>query len=75
MMIKYTGDGKYVSLITGEIYRAKKIFDKMGEGYIIFDEGDDWYRYGVQFVEKNFEVVAENEDNAVDVSERLLRFA
>lgn len=55
MMLKYKGDGKYVSFVTDEIYRAEKIFDEMGEGYAIFDEGDDWYRYEVDFVKKNFE--------------------
>lgn len=55
IMLKYKGDGKRVSFITNEIYKAKKIFDKMGEGYAIFDEGDDWYRYSSDFVEKNFE--------------------
>ena len=55
MMLRYNGDGKKVSFITGEIYKAKKISDDIGEGYAIFDEGEDWYRYGVNFVKKNFE--------------------
>ncbi|MBQ7628959.1 MAG: hypothetical protein IJS81_01900 [Selenomonadaceae bacterium] len=73
MMLRYKGDGKFVSFVTNEIYNAKKIVDEMGEGYAIFDEGGDWYRYGVKFVEKNFELIAEN--NTVDFSELNLKFA
>ena len=31
--------------------------------YAIFDEGNDWYVYGVEFVEKNFEIVEEGEND------------
>lgn len=55
LKLKYKGDGKFVSFITGEIYRAEKIFDETGEVYAIFDEGDDWYCYSVNFVKKNFD--------------------
>ena len=55
MMIKYIGE-REVDLIPNKFYRAKKINDDLGEGYAIFDEGEDWYRYGKNFVEKNFEV-------------------
>ena len=75
MLLRYKGDGKFVSLVTGEIYRAKKISDRMGECYAIFDEGEDWYRYGVQFVEKNFELFSTNEDEVIDSSEPVLKFA
>ena len=62
LKIKYSGDGKKVSFIPGHFYEAKKIFDELGEGYAIFDEGEDWYRYGLKFVEENFEnVPSENE--------------
>ena len=54
-MIKYIGE-REVDLIPNKFYRAKKINDDLGEGYAIFDEGEDWYRYGKNFVEKNFEV-------------------
>ena len=56
MMLRYTGDGKRVSFVTNKYYEAKKIHDDLGEGYAIFDEGDDWYRYGVNYVERNFDV-------------------
>ena len=59
MELKYKGDGKFVSFVTGKVYKAKKFSDVFGEGYAIFDEGDDWYRYDVDFVAKNFEEVSE----------------
>ena len=55
MKLRYKGNGKFVSFITNKIYKAKKIFDALGEGYVIFDEGDDWYRYSVDFVENNLD--------------------
>lgn len=58
MLFRYKGDGKKVSFVTGEIYKAMKISDKMGESYAIFDEGEDWYRYSVNFVNKNFDEVS-----------------
>ena len=33
----------------------------MGEAWAIFDEGDDWYVYGVRFVAENFEEVTEDD--------------
>ena len=61
MLLRYIGNGQGVSFITGNCYEARKIYDEMGEGYAIFDEGEDWYGYGVRFVAENFEVVAEDE--------------
>ena len=75
MNLRYIGDEKKVSFIKGKVYSAKKISDKFGECYAIFDEGDDWYRYGVQFVEKNFDVLAETEISGGITSEPALRFA
>ena len=61
MKIRYIGE-RSMDLIPNEVYEAKKIFDELGEGYAIFDEGEDWYRYGLKFVEENFEnVPSENE--------------
>lgn len=57
----YTGNEREVSFIKGSYYEAKKINDEMGEGWAIFDEGDDWYRYGVRFVSENFEEVKEED--------------
>lgn len=75
MILRYKGDGKSVSFIRNNLYSAKKISDKFGECYAIFDEGDDWYRYGVQFVEKNFDVLAETEISGGITSEPALKFA
>ncbi|MBR1647601.1 MAG: hypothetical protein IJ685_12635 [Selenomonadaceae bacterium] len=60
MLIRYKGE-KCFSFIFGKVYEAKRFYDERGYAWAIFDEGDDWYRYGVRFVEKNFEVVAEDE--------------
>ncbi len=75
MNLRYIGDEKKVSFIKDKVYSAKKIRDKFGEGYAIFDEGDDWYRYGIQFVEKNFDVIAETEISGGITSEPALKFA
>ena len=62
MILKFTGDDRQeVSFITGNYYEAKKFRDDRGEAWVIFDEGYDWYRYGVNFVAENFEEVAEDE--------------
>ena len=61
MLLKYKGNGRGVSFVTGNYYEARKFHDKLGDGYAIFDEGDDWYGYDVQFVAENFEVIAEDE--------------
>ena len=61
MILKYKGDGRGVSFITGSYYKAEKFCDDMGEAWAIFDEGDDWYVYGVKFVEENFEEVKEED--------------
>ena len=61
MILKYKGDGRGVSFITGSYYKAEKFCDDMGEAWAIFDEGDDWYVYGVRFVAENFVEVAEDE--------------
>lgn len=60
MLIRYKGE-KCFSFIVGKVYEAKNFYDERGEAWAIFDEGDDWYRYGLRFVEKNFEVVDEDE--------------
>ena len=62
MLLRYKGDGRGESFVTGNYYAAKKIHDEMGDGYAIFDEGEDWYGYDVRFVEENFDAVAEDED-------------
>ncbi len=62
MLLKFTGDDRQeVSLITGNYYKARKFHDEFGEAWAIFDEGDDWYRYGVRFVAENFEEVTEDD--------------
>ncbi|MBQ7454760.1 MAG: hypothetical protein IJS69_06910 [Selenomonadaceae bacterium] len=61
MLLKYKGNGRGVSFVTGNYYEARQIHDEMGDGYAIFDEGEDWYGYGVRFVAENFEIVAEDE--------------
>ena len=63
MLLKYQGDGHRVSFVPNQIYKAEKINDDLGEGYAIFDEGEDWYVYGVNFVKKNFEEVEETPEN------------
>ena len=81
MKLRYKGNGKFVSFITNKIYKAKKIFDALGEGYVIFDEGDDWYRYSVDFVENNFEKLSEVKPfrqadfNSLDSSAPILNLA
>ena len=62
MLLKFTGDDhQEVSFITGNYYKARKFHDEFGEAWAIFDEGYDWYRYGVRFVAENFVEVAEDE--------------
>ncbi len=61
LKIRYIGK-RIMDLIPNKIYDAEKVHDKLGEGYAIFDEGEDWYRYGLNFVKENFEAVtSENE--------------
>ena len=60
MLLRFKGDDRAeVSFITGKTYKAEKFRDDMGEAWAIFDEGDDWYVYGLRFVAENFEEVAE----------------
>ena len=61
MLLRYTGNEREVSFIKGSYYEAEKFRDDRGEAWAIFDEGDDWYRYGVRFVSENFEEVAEED--------------
>lgn len=61
MLLKYKGDGRGVSFVTGSYYEARKFHDKLGDGYAIFDEGEDWYGYDVDFVAENFLEVTEDE--------------
>ena len=63
MLLQYIGK-RQIDLIPYSIYEVKKVFDNLGEGYAIFDEGEDWYRYGLKFVEKNFEAVSS--ENKID---------
>ena len=56
MLLRYTGDGIRVSFITNNLYKARESNGDLGEGYAIFDEGDDWYWYGKKYVEENFDV-------------------
>lgn len=62
MLLEYVGE-RVVDLIPNSIYEAKKIHDTLGDGYAIYDEGEDWYRYSVKFVEENFREVEENTEN------------
>ncbi len=57
--LKYKGK-KCFSFIFGKTYKAERFCDDMGEAWAIFDEGDDWYVYGLRFVAENFEEVAED---------------
>ena len=62
MLLRYIGnDPKEISFKVGGYYEARKIHDDMGEGWAIFDEGDDWYGYDVRFVAENFEEVTEDD--------------
>ena len=62
MLLRFTGDDRQeVSFIVGKTYEARKFHDDRGDAWVIFDEGYDWYVYGVRFVAENFEVVAEDE--------------
>jgi len=60
MLIRYKGEECF-SFIVGKVYEAKHFRDERGDAWAIFDEGYDWYRYGIRFVEENFEEVAEDE--------------
>ncbi len=62
MLLKYIGEDE-IDLTPNQIYKAKKINDKWGECYSIFDEGEDWYIYGLNYVKKNFEEVEETPEN------------
>ena len=61
MLLRYKGDGRGVSFVIGSYYEAEKFRDERGEAWAIFDEGEDWYRYGVRFVAENFEEVVEED--------------
>ena len=65
MMVKYVGE-REVDLIPNKFYKAKKISDDLGEGYAIFDEGEDWCCYGKKFVERNFEI--KNSDDEIKIA-------
>lgn len=60
MLLRYIGEECF-SFIKDSYYEAEKFCDERGEAWIIFDEGDDWYRYGMKFVEENFEIVTEDD--------------
>lgn len=62
MLLKYVGE-REIDLIPEHVYQAQKVHDDLGEGYAIFDEGEDWYRYGVNYVNQNFIEVAEEVEN------------
>ena len=63
MLLKYQGNGYRVSFVPNQIYKAQKVHDTMGNGYAIFDEGEDWYIYGVNFLKENFVEVEETAEN------------
>ena len=63
MLLKYKGDGYRESFIPNHVYEARKSRDVFGEYYAIFDEGEDWYRYGADYVKENFVEVAEDVEN------------
>ena len=54
MLLQYIGNDKYVSFYHNSIYEVEVSNGDFGEGYAILDEGDDWYWYSKEFVEKNF---------------------
>lgn len=64
MNLRFKGKSD-LSFEHNNIYRAKKFHDKdFGDGYAIFDEGDDWYWYDNEFVKENFDILKEpNNDN------------
>lgn len=62
MLLMYKGEGRNVSFIPNSVYEAVRVDDGTFKGYAIFDEGDDWYFYGENFVEKNFEEMAEKDE-------------
>lgn len=54
MLLMYVGE-RDIDLIPNSVYEVKKFHDDfLGDGYAIFDEGDDWYWYSVEFVKENF---------------------
>lgn len=67
LLLQYKGE-RVADLIPNSVYEARKIRDEMGDGYAIFDEGDDWYRYGAGFVEENFVEFEEAAAPAEDIS-------
>lgn len=52
-LLQYVGDDN-TSFIFNSIYEVEEVQDEFRKGYAIFDEGDDWYWYSSEFVEKNF---------------------
>lgn len=67
MLLRYIGE-REIDLNPNHVYEAKKTSDVFGECYAIFDEGDDWYRYGADYVKENFvevEKITENVRQAV----------
>ncbi|HCB93286.1 MAG TPA: hypothetical protein DEP57_05675 [Selenomonas sp.] len=55
MKIRYTGESD-VSFEHGDIYDVKEISDSIGNGYSVKDESGEWYRYGKEYVERNFDI-------------------
>lgn len=62
MLLRYIGE-REIDLNPNHVYEAKKTSDVFGECYAIFDEGDDWYRYGADHVKENFVEVEETAEN------------
>lgn len=53
-MYRYIGQSN-VSFEYGKVYKAKMVKDDFGDMYSILDESGEWYLYGIDFFETNFE--------------------
>lgn len=62
MMLKYIGE-REVDLIPNKLYKARKTHNGLGEGFAIYDEGEDWYWYGAKYVAENFEIATSEDEN------------
>lgn len=57
MKLRYIGKPD-IDFTENQIYEAEKVVDPLyKECYSIYDDGDDWYIYEIEFVENNFEVL------------------
>lgn len=61
ILIKYVGESTKHSFTKNKIYTATPNTDGYG-GYSIYDDGEDFYRYGEKFVKENFVIVEKSLD-------------